>query len=115
MGSAATNRVHSHTFPLPVPGEFIAGLVDVFLAPRVGEGQDEREDGPASGRGPPGHASCAAHAKACWVERGPGEDLEGEPPAAGATLREPTLALIHLTQAVAEELPAPPSADAPQQ
>lgn len=117
MGSAETPRVRSLTLALPCPGEFTAGLVDIFLflPPAAGEGRAKREDGPASGRGPPGHAGSAAHAQACRAERGPGEDPAGEPPAAGATPGAPPLTLLHFAPAVATELPAPPQTDASQQ
>lgn len=81
----------------------------------MGERRAKREDGPASGRGPPGHAGSAAHAQACRAERGPGEDPEGEPPAAGATPGAPPLTLLHFAPAVATELPTPPQTDASQQ
>lgn len=81
----------------------------------MGEGRVKREDGPASGRGPPGHAGSAAHAQARRAERGPGEDPEGEPPAEGATPRAPPLAFFYFAQAVATELPPSPPTDASQQ
>ena len=82
-----------------------------------GRKEGQKRDGPANGgRGPPGHAGRAAHAQACRAERGPGEDLTGEPAAAGAAPGPPALALLHLAAPFTPQLaPAAATHDAQQQ